>query len=532
MAGAAAAPGRLPPAAPVMSASWPDVPRTRVIGFMVMVVGMFMAILDIQIVSASLAEIQAGLSATADEASWVQTSYLIAEVVMIPLSATLSRMWSTRVLFTASVLSFAATSAMCATATTLSGMIVWRAIQGFVGGAMIPTVFATSFILFRGERRVRMSVLIGLVATLAPTIGPTVGGWLTERLSWHWLFLINVPIGLVVGALVWRTMDIDQADPAVARSFDFFGFAMMALFLGSMEYVLEEGPRQDWFSETELRVLGLLAALSGVLFFWRVLTARAPIVDLRAFVDRNFAIGTTVSFVMGVGLYGAIYVLPQFLARVRGYNSLEIGETMFVTGAFMLMAGPIAGRLARSIDMRLMLVAGLAMFGTAIWITGRLSPQSAFWELFLPQGLRGFSMSFVMLPTNQIALGRLPPSRVKNAAGLYNLMRNLGGAVGLAVLNSILADRFALHRLHLVEGLRFDMPEAMARFQALQDRYATHGGDAAAQALRTLENMVQRQAWTLAFNDALMLMAAIVFAAVPLVFLLGRPRLEPAGEAH
>ena len=523
------------PSAPGLAASFgagADVPRNRVVGFMVMVVGMFMAILDIQIVSASLAEIQAGLSATADEASWVQTSYLIAEVVMIPLSGTLSRMWSTRVLFCLSALGFAAASALCATATTLTEMMVFRAIQGFVGGAMIPTVFATSFLLFRGHRRVRMSVLIGLVATMAPTVGPTVGGWLTAKLSWHWLFLINVPIGAAVAALVWRTMDIDRPDPAVARTFDFVGLGLLAVFLGSMEYVLEEGPRQDWFSDEGLRILGVLAVATGIGFFARVLTNRAPIVDLGAFRDRNFAVGSMMSFTMGLGLYGSIYVLPQFLARVRDYNSLEIGETMFVTGLFMLLGGPTAGQLARRVDLRIMQVFGLAIFGTAIWLTGKLSSQSGFWELLLPQAMRGFGTSFVMLPTNQIALGTLPPSRLKNAAGLYNLMRNLGGAVGLAVINSVLADRFALHRLHLVEGLRFDTPAAVARLDSLATRYGAFGGDAQAQALRMLERMVERQAWTLAFNDVLMLMAAAIFLAAPLVLLLARPRLEPPPGAH
>lgn len=505
-----------------------DVPPRRVWGFMAMVVGMFMAILDTQIVAASLAEIQAGLSATAEEASWVQTSYLIAEVVMIPLSASLSRLWSTRGLFVASALGFAASSALCALATSLPEMITFRAIQGFVGGAMIPTVFATSFILFRGHRRVRMSVLIGLVATCAPTIGPTLGGWLTEKLSWHVLFLINVPIAGLVALAVWRTMDIDRPDPAVARHFDHAGLLLMTLMLASTQWVLEEGSRHDWFADAAIRWMALLAVASGIGFFARALSAAHPIVDLRAFLDRNFAVGSTLSFAVGIGLYGTIFVLPQFLSRVRGYNSLQIGETMMVTGLFMFVGAPLAGRLARVLDLRLQLAMGLCGFGTAILLMGRLSVDSAYWELFLPQALRGMSMMSVMLPVNQIALGRLPPDRLKNAAGLYNLMRNLGGAVGLAVLNNLLTGRFALHRLQLVEALRFDTPAAVARLDRLAERYGAHGGDASARALRALESMVQRQAWTLTYNDALLLMAACYFLMLPLILLLGRPRLEAA----
>jgi DHA2 family multidrug resistance protein len=499
-----------------------------VLGFMAMVVGMFMAILDIQIVAASLPEIQAGLGATPDEGSWIQTSYLIAEVVMIPLSGTLSRLWSTRVLFVASALGFTVASGFCAMAPDLNSMIVLRAIQGFVGGAMIPTVFATSFILFRGHRRVRMSVLVGLVATLAPTIGPTLGGMLTEALSWHWLFLINLPIGLVIASVVWNGMDIDAPDPTVAQGFDFLGLGLMAVMLGGLEYVLEEGPRQDWFSDPTLVVLGVLAVVAGAGFFLRMFTAPKPIVDLRAYADPNFAIGCVFSFTMGVGLYGSIYVIPQFLSRVRFYNSLQIGETMFVTGAAMLVGGPIAGRLARFIDLRKLLAFGLTLFGVALYLTGKLTSEAAFWELFLPQALRGLAMNFIMLPINQIALGTLPPSRVKNAAGLYNLMRNFGGAVGLAVINTILGHRFALHRLHLIEGLTWDNQVAVDRLARMAERQAAHGGDGTQQALHRLLDMVERQAWTLAFNDVLLLIGLGFALVLPLTLVLARPRIEGA----
>ena len=216
---------------------------------MAMVLGMFMAILDIQIVCASISDIQAGLAASPDEASWVQTSYLIAEIVMIPLSGWLSRLLSTRVLFVASALGFTLFSLACAGASSLGEMVVFRAAQGFIGGAMIPTVFATTFLLFPGEKRTQMSVLIGLTATMAPTIGPTLGGWLTEQYSWHWLFLINVPVGLVVAGAVWTCLDIDKPDWSLRRSFDLLGLLLMALFLGALEYVLEEGDRWDWFQD-------------------------------------------------------------------------------------------------------------------------------------------------------------------------------------------------------------------------------------------------------------------------------------------
>ncbi|MBV8835534.1 MAG: DHA2 family efflux MFS transporter permease subunit, partial [Alphaproteobacteria bacterium] len=255
----------------------------RLFTFLAMVFGMFMAILDIQIVSASLTEIQAGLAASADEINWVQTSYLIAEVVMIPLSGFLSRGLGTRIVFAASAAGFTLASIMCGFSGSINEMIFWRAVQGFIGGGMIPTVFATAFIIFPRSRLAFISPMIGLVATLAPTIGPTVGGYLTDAFSWHWLFFVNVIPGLGVTLAALALIDFDQPDFALLRRFDWWGLVFMAGFLGSLEYVLEEGPRNDWFNDETILTFAWVCGLSAVLFFARVLTAAVPIVDLRSF---------------------------------------------------------------------------------------------------------------------------------------------------------------------------------------------------------------------------------------------------------
>jgi MFS family permease len=313
---AAPAPGTL---------SWIGVTPRQLAAFLAMVFGMFMAILDIQIVSASLAEIQAGLSASADEISWVQTSYLIAEVVMIPLSGFLARVLSTRILFTIAAAGFTAASVLCATATTIDQMIVYRAIQGFIGGGMIPSVFAVAFSIFPPSKRGIVSPLIGLVATLAPTIGPTVGGYLSNAFTWHWLFLVNVGPGIIVTIAVFLLVDFDEPDHSLLKRFDYVGLGAMALFLGSLEYVLEEGPRYDWFDDRTISTFAILTAAGAMVFFWRALTAAQPIVELRAFKDRNFAFGSAFSFVMGIGLYGLTYLYPVYLSQVRGYDALMIG---------------------------------------------------------------------------------------------------------------------------------------------------------------------------------------------------------------
>jgi DHA2 family multidrug resistance protein len=278
--------------------------RRRMFAFVCMVFGMFMAILDIQIVSASLADIQAGLSASSDEISWVQTSYLIAEVIMIPLSGTLSRVLSTRWMFVISSAGFTLMSFMCAMSSSIEEMIVWRALQGFIGGGMIPTVFASAFTVFPPEKRPIVSPMIGLVATLAPTVGPTVGGYLTDLFSWHWLFLVNIVPGIFVTVSTYLLVDFDEPQFDLFKSFDWLGLAFMGLFLGSLEYVLEEGPVNDWFQDDLVLIFTGVCALAGVSFFYRAFTARHPIVDLRAFADRNFAAGCAFSFVVGIGLYG------------------------------------------------------------------------------------------------------------------------------------------------------------------------------------------------------------------------------------
>jgi MFS transporter, DHA2 family, multidrug resistance protein len=502
-------------------------------GFMAMVVGMFMAILDIQIVSASVNEIQAGLSASPDEVTWVQTSYLVAEIVMIPLSGWLSRLLSTRILYVGSAIGFTIFSLACSSATSLGEMIVYRALQGFIGGAMIPTTFATAFLLFPPERRARVSVMIGLTATLAPTIGPTLGGWLTETFSWHWLFLINVPFGIVVAGAVWTWMHLDRPNWAMRHGFDWLGLGLMGLFLGNVEYVLEEGARWNWFEDETIVRSTMIACVAGVGFFWRMLVSKDPLVDLRTFRNGNFSIGCLFSFVLGTGMYGTVYMIPLFLGRVRGYDSLQIGETMFVTGFGMFAAAPIVGFLIRKVDVRGIILTGLVLTGTAIWWTGHLTRDSAFGELLGPQVLRGFAMMFVMIASNQMALGRLPPMMMKNAAGLYNLMRNLGGAVGLAMINTMITIRMAVHDESLREHVTWARPPATAMLDNLTARLSAVSPEGAQlMALKRIARLVDQQALTLTYNDVFMAMGLAFFVAVPMTLLLTRGSVTGAAGGH
>jgi MFS transporter, DHA2 family, multidrug resistance protein len=520
----------MPAGAAVRPAGAADrIQQRQLFAFVAMCFGMFMAVLDIQIVSASLADIQAGLSASADEIPWVQTSYLIAEVIAIPLSGFLSRALGTRILFTISAAGFTLASIMCGTSSSIDGMIVWRAIQGFIGGGMIPTVFASAYLLFQGPRQKFVAPIIGLIATLAPTIGPTVGGYLTDAYSWHWLFFINVVPGIVVTLASFTLIDFDKPDFGLLKNFDWYGLISMAAFLGALEYVLEEGPRYEWFDDDTILIVAIVSGVSALIFFARVLIARAPIVDLYAFANRNFAVGSLFSFVLGIGLYGLTYLYPVYLAQVRGYDALMIGETLFVSGLVMFVTAPIAGQLNDRFDPRFVLIAGFVLFAIGTWEMIDVTSDWDFWELLWPQIFRGVGLMFAIIPVTNTALGTLPAERVKNASGLFNLMRNLGGAIGLAAINTWFNDRMDLHLQRLHEAVNAASIPAQEALANLASRY--QGSDAKSQALQQLFNMVRLQAAVMSYADVFLLLTALFFIVAAFGIFMKRPQAPAEASA-
>ena len=503
----------------------------RVFAFLAMCFGMFMAFLDIQVVSASLAEIQAGLAASSDEITWVQTSYLMAEVVAIPLSGFLSRALGTRFMFAGAAAGFTVASLMCGLSSTMNEMIVWRAVQGFIGGGMVPTVFASAYTIFPRSRMSAITPLIGLVATLAPTIGPTVGGVLTDMMSWHWLFFINIVPGILVTIAAITLIDFDEPNLSLFEHFDWVGLLSMASFLGALEYVLEDGPRYDWFEDQTIALAAVVSAASAFIFFARVLTARQPIVDLWTFRDRNFALGSMFSFVLGIGLYGLTYLYPIYLGQIRGYNALMIGETMFVSGVTMFVTAPLVGRLVTRIDPRLMLTVGFAIVALSNWQMSYMTRDWDFWQLFMPQLLRGFGMMFAIVPITNISLGTLPPERLKNASGLFNLTRNLGGAVGLAGLNTVLDKRIDLHLARLHDSITWARQPVLEALNGFAARIP--GSDSQNMALKELFLFTRLQGTVMAFADAFLLLCFLFGIFAMLVWFMRRPApMTAAVDAH
>lgn len=495
-----------------------------ILGFAGMVIGQFMAILDIQIVSASLPQIQAGIGASADEVSWIQTSYLIAEVVMIPLAGFLSRLWGTRLVYCVSCLGFIVMSVATGLAGSIEQMIIFRALQGFLGGAMIPTVFAVAFAAFPPDKKMISSLIMSMIVSLAPTVGPTLGGHLTEVASWRWLFFINVPPGLLVLALVWRFGDFDRGDPKLAKGFDLAGLALMAVFLMSVQFVLEEGASENWFEDDMILWLTVAAALAGIAFVYRQLTYRNPIVEVRAFTNMNFVIGCAMTFVSGVGLFGGTFLIPQFLAQVRDYSSADIGTTMIVSGVCMMIAGPIAGRLAQTLDARIQMLVGFSIAGLGFWLGHAITPEWGFWEFAALQALRSFGIMIAMLSTQNVTMATLPPHMIKSASGLVNLFRNVGGAFGLALISTTLSQSMAAHTQEITSRVTTANVRAQGMLEGLTQRMSELGvSDPEGAAYKAMFGMIQRQALTLTYGDAFAFVAVSCFAAAA-VALLGKPK--------
>jgi MFS transporter, DHA2 family, multidrug resistance protein len=480
------------------------------LGFIAMCIGMFMAILDIQIVATSLPTIQSALAISPDLMSWIQTSYLIAEAITIPLTGLLTQALSLRGLFTLAVALFVGASLGCAASTDFPSLIAWRALQGCAGGTLIPAVFTSVFLLFPGRGQALATGFAGMLAVLAPTIGPIVGGWITATLSWQWLFLVNVGPGAVAAITAASLLPRADADFPALRTFDFPALLLLAVSLAALEIGLKEAPGRGWTSAIVLGVLAL-SLTSGAAFIHRTYARASPIVDLTELADRNFVLGCALSFILGVGLYGSVYLMPIFLAYVRGHTSLEIGQTMLVTGAAQFTAAPIAVWLERRVSARLLTACGFAMLCVGLALSTRDTPRTDFAEMVLPQAVRGFALMFCLLPPTRLALGHLPQRRVPGASGLFNLMRILGGAIGLAVIDTIVFGRAAQHG----EALARRLLRGDAGAFAYAGLPPLPGGTALTpDVVLAARPTVERAALSLAINEAWAMVAALTAVGV------------------
>jgi DHA2 family multidrug resistance protein len=493
------------------------------LGFVLMCLGMFMAILDIQVVATSLPTIQDALSISRDAMSWIQTAYLIAEVIAIPLTGWLTRVLTLRWLFVIAISLFTLASIGCALSGSFLTLVSFRVLQGFAGGTLIPAVFSGVFLLFPMRLYPVATTMAGIVAVLAPTVGPVVGGWITETWSWPWLFLINVAPGVIAATATPFLLPRGRPRLNNLATLDGISLALMAVALASLEIGLKQAPQDGWLSPP-CSLLLLLSAAAATVFASRTLKAKHPVVDLSTFRTRSFAVGCALSFCLGVGLFGSVYLMPVFLSYVRRHDAFEIGSIMLVTGVAQLLTAPIAGTLESRLDARYLSAMGFGLFAFGLGCSALQSRVADFDEMFWPQVLRGVAIMFCLLPPTRLALSALAPKQVPDASGLFNLMRNLGGAIGIALIDTILYGRTGGHAEALRDRLIAGDITA-ARAIGLDLDLFTHRppgvSDAAVEAY--LRPMVEKAAFALSTNEAWALLAFAALLGLLLVPFAGPP---------
>ena len=479
--------------------------------------GAFMAVLDIQITNASLNNILGSLGATLDEGSWVSTSYLVAEIIVIPLTAWLSDVFSPRRYLLANAALFLASSVACAWSWNLNSMIAFRVLQGFTGGVLIPMAFNLVLKLLPPARRSLGFALFGMTATFAPAIGPTLGGWLTDNCGWPSIFYLNlVPGALLIGAVAWG-LEPEKMRLGLLRRGDWIGIGTMAIGLGSLIVFLEEGNRNDWLNSQYIATLGATAAVFLSACIVIELVRREPFINLRLLADRNFGFGTLVGTAFGVGMYGVMYLLPMYLAQVQGYNAQQIGQTIMWSGVPQLLMMPIAAALLRWLDARVLLTAGLALFSGSSFLNSTLTNLTAYDQLILAQLVRAAGMPLVIVPLTSLATGHLRSHQSGSASALYNMFRNLGGSIGIAVLATQLDLREKLHSVRLGESVTVFNPAASERLGALTQQFVARGAEAATaaqQALGAIAGTVRHEAEVMAYADCFYLLGLLLLAMV------------------
>jgi DHA2 family multidrug resistance protein len=483
--------------------------------------GAFMAVLDIQITNSSLADIQGSLGASLDEGSWISTGYLIAEIIVIPLTGWLGLVFGLKRYLMANAVLFVGFSVLCGLATSLPEMIAFRFGQGFTGGVLIPTAFTIMILRIPGSRRALAGAIFGLTVTFAPAIGPTIGGWLTDTYSWHLIFYINVLPGMLLLGMVWWGLDDAPMQLHRLASGDWFGIASMAAGLGCLEYVLEEGQRKDWFGDDRIVLAAAIAAVSLTAFLAIELTRKEPFIDLRLLGRRALGVASLVNFASGLGLYGSVYILPLYLSRVQHYNALQIGQVQMWLGLPQLFLLPLLPLVLKLFDSRLVIGFGLSLFGISCGMNAWLTPDTAIDQLKTVQLVRAAGQPFIISPLSQMATVGIAPAQAGAASALFNMARNLGGSVGIAALGTVVDQREHFHFSVMAERVTQNATRTTERVQGLAARVGSQ-----ARALGLLAGQIRRQAYVMAYADGFAIISATL-----LLSLLAVPFLVPAPKS-
>lgn len=498
--------------------------------------GAFLAVLNIQIVNSSLADIQGAIGAGIDDGGWISTSYLVTEIIVIPLSAWLARVFSLRRYLLSSTILFLAFSVACAFAQNLGQMIVLRAFQGFFGGVLIPlafTIVMTS--LPRSKQPIGMA-FYAFSAVFAPAIGPTIGGYFNENFGWQTIFFVNLVPGILMVGMLWASLDRAPMQLSLLREGDWPGVVTMAIGLGSLQTVLEEGNKDDWFGSPFILRLSVIAAVSLAAFVAIELSVKKPLLNLRLLARRNFGFGTLASFLVGFALYGTSFVLPLYLSQLQGYNAEQIGEVLAWVGLPQLVIIPFLPKLMKRVDAQVLIAFGLIAYAASNFMNIYLTVDVAGPQQTLPNIIRAIGQASIMTPLSALAVSGMERENAGSASSLYNMMRNLGGAIGIAILQTVITKREQFHSSILTGDVSVFDPATRQRLDALTHHFMASGiadpATAYREAVVAIGRGIRQQASIMAYSDAFFTMGAVVVVALIAVASLKRDAVAAGGAGH
>jgi len=499
------------------------------------IIGAFIAVLNIQITNASLPDIQGAIGAGMDDGGWISTSYLVAEIVVIPLTGFLTPVFSLRRYLLANTVMFLVMSVACAFATNLEQMIALRALQGFFGGVLIPLAFTITLTLLPRSKQPIGLAMFALSATFAPAIGPTIGGYLTQTYSWHYIFYVNLVPGAIMLATLLPSLPRAPMQLSLLRQGDWPGIATMAIGLASLQTALEEGNKDDWFGSPFIVRLSLVAVVALALFFWIELTTARPLLNLRLLRRRNFGLGSVANVILGMALYGSVYLLPNYLSQMQGYNSQQVGEVLAWTGLPQLVLIPFVPRLMQRFDARLLVAVGLGLFAASCFMNIEINPDYSGPQLLWANLVRAVGQALVLTPLSVLATGGIEREQAASASAMFNMMRNLGGSVGIALLETLLTKREQFHSAIINPSVSV-LNEATRRRLEMMQRYFMNAGTADPatawhDAVIAVGRAVRAQAYFLAYGDTFFLMGCALLLAVVAAVLMRRASGSGAG-AH
>ncbi|MDY0884544.1 MDR family MFS transporter [Dongia soli] len=498
-------------------------------------IGAFMAILNIQITNASLLDIEGGIGTGVDNGAWVSTAYLIGEIIVIPLTDFLSRVFSFRRFMIGGTFFFMVFSMACAGAHDLGTMIILRGLQGFAGGVLIPMAVTMVVTKLPKPQQPLGFAMFALSVTFAPAIGPTIGGYLTENYGWQTIFFVNTPPSILMIVALLFTLEKEPMRLGLLREGDWLGIITMAIGLSAFQTMLEEGNKDDWFGSPFIVKLAIIAAIFLSAFVWIELKVKNPLVNLRLLLNRNFGIGTLSNVLVGFALFGTVYVLPQYLAQVQRYNSEQIGNVLAWTGFPQMVLIPLVPWLMKKFDIRYIAIFGIALFSVSCFMNIHLSLDDSGDQFLIPNIVRAIGQAFIITPLTSIALAAIGPKDASNASGLFNMLRNLGGAVGTAALQTIITKREQYHSNIIGQSVTVFRDEVRQRLDELTNYFLAHGADRAYaqhEAVVAMGKIVRRQALVMGFADTFAVIGVMLaIAAVSLVF-AAKAKAGSAATAH